>query len=166
MAGYMNKVMLLGNLGADPELRTFQNGGRALTFNIATGESWTDRNSGERREKTTWTRVVIFADGLTDVAEKYLRKGSKVMIEGKLENREWTDAQDIKRYTTEVTLRPFHGELVLLGDAPTGERGERGAGTRRAPADRREPATANAGAGSSSTPWANGADDQDSDIPF
>ncbi len=161
MGKYVNKVMLLGNLGADPELRTFQNGGRALTFNIATGESWTDRTSGERREKTTWTRVVIFADGLIDVGEKYLRKGSKVMIEGKLENREWTDAQDIKRYTTEVTLRPFYGELVLLGDAQTGERG---AGTRRAPVDRREPA--NAGAGSSGRTWANGADDQDSDIPF
>ena len=163
MAGYVNKVMLLGNLGADPEMRTFQNGGRALTFNIATGESWTDRNSGERREKTTWTRVVIFADGLIDVAKKYLRKGSKVMIEGKLENREWTDAQDIKRYTTEVTLRPFRGELVLLGDAPTGERS---AGTHRAPANRREPAAANAGAGGGSPPWASGRDDQDSDIPF
>lgn len=123
MARYINKVQLLGNLGADPEVRNFQNGGRVLTFSLATSDTWKDRNSGERKERTTWHRVSIFAEGLIDVAEKYLRKGSKVLIEGKLENREWTDGDGVKRYSTEVALRPFSSDLVLLGDAPGG-RGE------------------------------------------
>ena len=123
MAKFINKVQLLGNLGADPEVRSFQNGGRVLTFSLATSESWKDRDSGERRERTTWHRVSIFADGLIDVAEKYLKKGSKVLVEGKLENREWTDGEGVKRYSTEVALRPFGSDLVLLGDAPS-SRGE------------------------------------------
>lgn len=166
MAGYVNKVTLLGNLGADPEVRSFQNGGRVLTLSIATSESWNDRNSGERRERTTWHRVSIYVDGLVEIAERYLRKGSKVMVEGKLENREWTDGEGIKRYSTEVALRPFHSELILLGDPPGGDRGERGYGTRRAPADRREPAVAGAGAGGGSSSWASGRDDRDDEPPF
>ena len=130
MAKYINKVQLLGNLGADPEVRHFQNGGRVLSFNLATSESWKDRDSGERKERTTWHRISIFADGLIDVAEKYLKKGSKVLVEGKLENREWTDGEGVKRYSTEVALRPFSSDLVLLGDVPAGRgdsapRGER-----------------------------------------
>ena len=135
MARFVNKVTLLGNLGADPEVRNFQNGGRVLTFSLATSESWKDRNNGERKERTTWHRVSIFADGLIDVAEKYLKKGSKVLIEGKLENREWTDSEGVKRYSTEVALRPFNGDLVMLGDAPGRTEG----------APRREPETASAG---------------------
>ena len=138
MAKFINKVQLLGNLGADPEVRNFQNGGRVLTFSLATSESWKDRDSGERRERTTWHRVSIFADGLIDVAERYLKKGSKVLVEGKLENREWTDNEGMKRYSTEVALRPFGGDLVLLGDAPS----SRGEGT-----PWRERQAAGAGAG-------------------
>ena len=123
MAKFVNKVQLLGNLGADPEVRNFQNGGRVLTFSLATSDTWKDRDSGERKERTTWHRVSIFADGLIDVAEKYLKKGSKVLIEGKLENREWTDGEGVKRYSTEVALRPFSSDLVLLGDTPA-SRGE------------------------------------------
>ena len=120
MAKFINKVQLLGNLGADPEVRNFQNGGRVLTFSLATSDTWKDRDSGERKERTTWHRVSIFAEGLIDVAEKYLKKGSKVLVEGKLENREWTDGEGVKRYSTEVALRPFSSDLVLLGYAPAG----------------------------------------------
>ena len=154
MAGYVNKVTLLGNLGGDPEVRSFQNGGRVLTFSLATGESWTDRNSGERRERTTWHRVCVHVDGLVDVAEKYLRKGSKVYVEGKLENREWTGEDGAKRYSTEVALRSFQSELVLLG-----EPGGRGDGSR--PASRREAAPAGS-AGGYAPPQGGG----DDDIPF
>ena len=139
MAGYVNKVTLLGNLGGDPEVRSFQNGGRVLSFSLATSESWKDI-LGERKERTTWHRVCIVVDGLIDVAERYLRKGSKVYVEGKLENREWTDPEGVKRYATEVALRPFQSELVLLGDP-----GGRGENTRAA--QRREPAPAGASDG-------------------
>lgn len=154
MAGYVNKVTLLGNLGADPEVRSFQNGGRVLTFSLATGESWTDRNSGERRERTTWHRVCVHVERLVDVAEKYLRKGSKVYVEGKLENCEWTGEDGTKRYSTEIALRPFHSELVLLG-----EPGGRGDGSR--PASRREAAPAGSADG-----YSQRQDDRDDDIPF
>ena len=155
MARFVNKVTLLGNVGGDPEVRSFQNGGRVLTFNLATGESWKDGN-GERKERTTWHRVSIFVDGLIDVAEQYVRKGSKLYIEGKLENREWTDQAGIKRYSTEVALRPFRSELVLLGDP-----GSRNEGAPSAP--RRERAPAGAGAGDGYLP---GRGDLDAEIPF
>ena len=154
MARYINKVQLLGNLGADPEVRNFQNGGRVLTFSLATSESWKDRDSGERRERTTWHRVSIFADGLIDVAEKYLKKGSKVLVEGKLENREWTDGDGVKRYSTEVALRPFSSDLVLLGDAP----GIRGEGV-----PRRERQAAGAGGRGYDLPQGS---DLDNEVPF
>lgn len=153
MARYVNKVTLLGNVGADPEVRSFQNGGRVLTFSLATAESWKD-GSGERKERTTWHRVSVFVDQLVDLAEQYVRKGSKLYVEGKLENREWTDQAGVKRYSTEVALRPFHGELVLLGDP-----GSRSDDARSAP--RREPA--GAGAGGGYLPSRGGLDD---DIPF
>ncbi|MFB2531056.1 single-stranded DNA-binding protein [Paracoccus sp. p4-l81] len=114
MAGSVNKVILVGNLGRDPEVRTFQNGGKVCNLRIATSESWKDRNSGERRERTEWHSVAIFSEPLARIAEQYLRKGSKVYIEGQLETRKWQDQSGQDRYTTEVVLRPFTGNLTLL----------------------------------------------------
>ncbi|HJS33838.1 MAG TPA: single-stranded DNA-binding protein [Alphaproteobacteria bacterium] len=114
MAGSVNKVIIIGNLGRDPEIRTFQNGGRVANLSVATSESWRDRSSGERKEKTEWHRVVIFNEKLVEVVEKYLRKGAKVYLEGQLETRKWTDQSGAEKYTTEVVLRPFRGELTML----------------------------------------------------
>jgi len=114
MAGSVNKVILIGNLGADPEVRTFQNGGKVCNLRIATSENWKDRNTGERREKTEWHSVAIFSEPLARVAEQYLRKGSKVYIEGQLETRKWQDQNGQDRYSTEVVLRPYRGELTML----------------------------------------------------
>jgi single-strand DNA-binding protein len=114
MSGSLNKVTLIGNLGKDPEIRSFQNGGRAAHFSLATTESWKDKQNGERKEKTEWHQIAIMSDGLVTVAEKYLKKGSKVYIEGKLETRKWADKDNQERYTTEVVLRPYSGELIML----------------------------------------------------
>ena len=114
MAGSVNKVILVGNLGRDPEIRTTQDGTRFANLSLATSESWRDRNSGERRERTEWHRVVIFNEKLAEVAEKYLRKGSKVYIEGQLQTRKWTDQSGIEKYSTEVVLQRFRGELTML----------------------------------------------------
>ncbi|HMQ40903.1 MAG TPA: single-stranded DNA-binding protein [Paracoccus sp. (in: a-proteobacteria)] len=114
MAGSVNKVILIGNLGADPEVRTFQNGGKVVNLRIATSEQWKDRNSGERQERTQWHSVAIFSEPLGRIAEQYLRKGSKVYLEGQLETRKWQDQSGQDRYTTEVVLRPYRGELTLL----------------------------------------------------
>ena len=114
MAGSVNKVILVGNLGRDPEVRTFQNGGKVCNLRIATSENWKDRNTGERRERTEWHSVAIFSEPLAKIAEQYLRKGSKVYIEGQLETRKWQDQSGQDRYTTEIVLRPFRGELTLL----------------------------------------------------
>jgi single-strand DNA-binding protein len=110
----INKVTLIGNLGKDPEIRSFQNGGRAANFSVATSESWKDKDTGERQERTEWHRVSILSDGLVSVAEKYLKKGSRVYLEGKLETRKWTDRDGVERYSTDVVLRPYSGELILL----------------------------------------------------
>lgn len=122
MAGSVNKVILVGNLGRDPEVRHAQSGNKIVQLSLATSESWKDKNSGERRERTEWHRVVIFNDRLAEVAEKYLRKGSKVYLEGQLATRKWTDNAGTERYTTEVVLQNFRGELVMLdrrsGDGP------------------------------------------------
>ena len=123
MAGSVNKVILVGNLGADPEVRTFQNGGKVCNLRIATSENWKDRNTGERREKTEWHTVAIFSEPLVRVAEQYLRKGSKVYIEGQLETRKWQDQSGQDRYSTEVVLRPYRSELTMLDG-----RGEGGGG--------------------------------------
>jgi single-strand DNA-binding protein len=123
MAGSVNKVILVGNLGRDPEVRTFQNGGKVCNLRIATSERWRDRASGENREKTEWHSVAIFSEPLAKIAEQYLRKGSKVYIEGQLETRKWQDQSGQERYTTEVVLRPYKGELTLLDG-----RGEGGGG--------------------------------------
>ncbi|SIS75140.1 single-stranded DNA-binding protein [Phaeovulum vinaykumarii] len=114
MAGSVNKVILVGNLGRDPEVRSFSNGGKVCNLRIATSESWRDRNSGERKERTEWHSVAIFSEPLAKIAEQYLRKGSKVYIEGQLETRKWQDQSGQDRYSTEVVLRPYRGELTLL----------------------------------------------------
>jgi len=114
MAGSVNKVILVGNLGNDPDVRTMQNGGKVVNLSIATSESWKDKNTGERQERTEWHRVVIFNEPLGRVAENYLRKGSKVYIEGQLETRKWQDQSGQDRYTTEVVLRPYRSELTML----------------------------------------------------
>ena len=122
MAGSVNKVILVGNLGRDPESRSFQNGGKVVNLRIATSESWKDRSSGERREKTEWHSVAIFNEPLANTAERYLRKGSKVYLEGQLQTRKWTDNEGKERYSTEVVLQGFNAVLVLL-DRREGESG-------------------------------------------
>ena len=114
MAGAVNKVILLGNLGRDPEVRNFPNGGKVANFSIATSETWKDRNTGERRERTEWHNISITNEALVRVAEQYLKKGSKVYVEGQLETRKWQDQAGNDRYTTEVVLRPYRGELTML----------------------------------------------------
>lgn len=114
MAGSVNKVILVGNLGRDPEVRSFPNGGKVCNLRIATSESWRDRNTGERKERTEWHSVAIFNENLAKIAEQYLKKGSKVYIEGQLETRKWQDQSGADRYSTEVVLRQFRGELTLL----------------------------------------------------
>src|SRR6056297_1456715 len=123
MAGSVNKVILIGNLGRDPEVRTFQNGGKVCNLRIATSENWKDRNTGERRERTEWHSVAIFSEGLVRVAEQYLRKGSKVYLEGKLQTRKWQDQSGQDRYSTEVVLQGYDGTLTMLDG-----RGEGGGG--------------------------------------
>lgn len=119
MAGSVNKVIILGNLGRDPEVRTFQNGGKVCNLRIATSETWKDKHSGERKERSEWHSVAIFNDGLVRVAEQYLRKGSKVYLEGKLQTRKWQDQSGQDRYSTEVVLQGFDATLVML-DGPQG----------------------------------------------
>jgi single-strand DNA-binding protein len=114
MAGSVNKVILIGNLGRDPEIRSTQDGTKVANLSIATSENWRDKNSGERREKTEWHRVVIFNERLVDVAERFLKKGSKVYLEGQLQTRKWTDQSGAEKYTTEVVLQRFRGELTML----------------------------------------------------
>jgi single-strand DNA-binding protein len=114
MAGSVNKVILVGNLGADPEVRNLPSGGKVVNLSVATSENWRDRNTGERKERTEWHRVVIFSEGLTRVAEQYLRKGSKVYIEGQLQTRKWQDQSGADRYSTEVVLQNFNSNLTML----------------------------------------------------
>jgi single-strand DNA-binding protein len=114
MSGSLNKATLIGNLGKDPDIRSFQNGGRVAHLSIATSESWKDKASGEKKERTEWHRVSIMSDGLVTLAEKHLKKGAKVYIEGRLETRKWTDKDGQERSTTEIVLRPYSGELLML----------------------------------------------------
>ncbi|MBN8849887.1 MULTISPECIES: single-stranded DNA-binding protein [unclassified Sphingomonas] len=130
MAGSVNKVILVGNLGRDPESRTFQNGGKVVNLRIATSESWKDRNTGERKERTEWHSVAIFNEGLANVAERFLRKGSKVYIEGQLQTRKWQDQQGQDRYSTEIVLQGFNSVLTMLDGAPGGGGGMAGGGGR------------------------------------
>ena len=115
MSGSVNKVILVGNLGRDPEVRTMQNGNKVCNLSLATTEKWKDKNSGEMQEKTEWHRVVVFDDKLCDVCEKYLNKGSQVYLEGSLQTRKWTDQSGVEKYSTEVVLQKFRGKLVMLG---------------------------------------------------
>jgi single-strand DNA-binding protein len=114
MAGSVNKVILIGNLGRDPEIRNLQDGSRVANLSLATSENWRDKASGERRERTEWHRVVIFNDRLVDVVERFLKKGSKIYVEGQLQTRKWTDQSGAEKYTTEVVLQRFRGELTML----------------------------------------------------
>jgi single-strand DNA-binding protein len=156
MAGSINKVILVGNLGRDPEIRTMQNGGRVCNLAVATSEQWRDKSSGERRERTEWHRVVIFNEHFLDVAEKYLRKGSKVYIEGQLQTRKWQDQSGQDRYSTEIVLQRFRGELQMLDRA--GEGGGGGGGG--------DYGGASGGGDMGGPPAGGGGDDLDDDIPF
>jgi single-strand DNA-binding protein len=128
VAGSVNKVILIGNLGKDPEVRSMQNGGKVCNLSIATSETWKDKMSGERKERTEWHRVVIFNDNLIGIAERYLKKGSKVYLEGQIETRKWSDQSGVEKYSTEVVLRQFRGELTLL-DSREGGGGGYGGGS-------------------------------------
>jgi len=156
MAGSVNKVILVGNLGRDPEVRSTQDGTKVANLSLATSENWKDKNSGERREKTEWHRVAIFNERLVDVAEKYLKKGSKVYIEGQLQTRKWTDQSGQERYTTEVVLQRFRGELTMLdGRGGGGEGVGDGGGMSEPPAQ-----------GGGGRAGGGGGGDLDDDIPF
>ncbi len=167
MAGSVNKVILVGNLGRDPETRRLNSGEPVVNLRIATSESWKDKASGERKEKTEWHNVVIFNENLARVAEQYLRKGSKVYVEGQLQTRKWTDQSGQEKYTTEIVLQRYRGELTILdgrgggeiGDDTGGSRGEFG---RSSPMEKR-PAMAGAGGGGGARSFSN---DLDDDIPF
>jgi len=128
MAGSVNKVILIGNLGADPEVRSFPSGGRVCNLRLATSETWKDRESGERRERTEWHRVTIYSDPLIRVAEQFLHKGSKIYVEGQLETRKWQDQSGQDRYSTEVVLRPYRSELTMLDSRGEGGGGGSGGG--------------------------------------
>ena len=128
MAGSVNKVIIVGNLGRDPEVRNFPNGGKVVNLRIATSETWRDKASGEKKERTEWHSVAIFNEPLGKIAEQYLRKGSTVYIEGQLETRKWQDQSGADRYTTEVVVRPYRGELTLLGGRDGGSGGGGGGG--------------------------------------
>ena len=128
MAGSVNKVILIGNVGKDPEIRTFGNGGKVANFSIATSESWKDRNSGERKEKTDWHNIAVFNDGLVGVIERYVKKGSKLYIEGKLQTRKWQDRDGNDKYTTEVVLQGYGGTLTMLDSRDNQGGGRSGGG--------------------------------------
>ncbi|HLK23070.1 MAG TPA: single-stranded DNA-binding protein [Caulobacteraceae bacterium] len=139
MAGSVNKVILIGNLGADPEIRTLNSGDRVANLRLATSETWRDRQTGERREKTEWHRVVVFNDNIVKVAENYLKKGSKIYVEGTLQTRKWTDNAGVEKFSTEVVLQKFRGELTMLDGRGDVEREEGGAysGSYQQPSGRR-----------------------------
>jgi len=176
MAGSVNKVILVGNLGRDPESRSFQNGGKVVELRIATSETWKDRQTGERREKTEWHTVKIFSEGLANVAERYLRKGSKVYLEGQLQTRKWQDQSGADRYSTEIVLQGFNAQMVLL-DAAGGQGGGRGMPAAddwggggdefSGQSSSRGGGTYNGGAGAGSRAGGGGfPDDLDDDVPF
>ena len=172
MAGSLNKVMLIGNLGADPEIRSFQNGGKVANLRIATSETWKDRATGERKEKTEWHTVAIFSEGLVGVVERYLKKGSKVFVEGKLQTRKWQDQNGQDRYSTEVVIQGLGGTLTML-DGAAGGSGSGGGGGRSGGGNGGGSGGGSGGGwnqGGSSGGSAGGAgggyDDLDDDIPF
>ena len=172
MAGSVNKVILVGNLGRDPEVRSFQNGGKVVNLRIATSETWRDKATGERKERTEWHSVAIFNENIAKIAEQYLRKGSKVYVEGQLETRKWQDQSGADRYSTEVVLRPYTGSLTLLDGR---EGGGGGGGDERGgyPEDRGygdERGGSGGGSGGGNAPRSGGGGggrtDLDDEIPF
>jgi single-strand DNA-binding protein len=177
MAGSVNKVILVGNLGRDPEIRNTQDGGKIVNLALATSETWNDRQSGERKEKTEWHRVVIFNDRVADVAEKYLKKGAKIYVEGSLQTRKWTDQAGQERYSTEVVIGRFNGQLTMLDGRSGGESGGYAGGMAEppmggaAPARERAPtaprqAPARGAAGGAPSWDAPRGGDLDDEIPF
>lgn len=172
MAGSLNKVMLIGNLGADPEVKSFQNGGRIANLRIATSENWKDKQTGERKERTEWHTVVLQSDGLVGVAERYLRKGSKVYIEGQLRTRKWQDQSGNDRYTTEVSVGGIGGVMTMLDGAPggggAGGGGQRGGGSSGygGGSDSGSWGQGGGGGGGGATGGGSNYDDLDDDIPF
>jgi len=155
MAGSVNKVILVGNLGRDPEVRKTQSGDAIVHLNLATSESWKDKNTGERREKTEWHRVVIFNDNLGKIAQQYLRKGSKVYIEGQLQTRKWQDQSGVEKYTTEIVLQRYRGELTMLDSRSEGGGGGGGGG-----------GFGDSGGGGGDFGGGGGGGDLDDEIPF
>lgn len=176
MAGSVNKCILVGNLGKDPEARSFQNGGKVVNFTLATSETWNDRGSGERKERTEWHNIVIRNEKLGEIAEKYLRKGAKVYIEGSIQSRKYQDQSGQEKYITEVVVGPFRGELTMLsgrGEESGMESGGGGGGYSRdrntSSAPRSAPARSGGGGGGGGNPsWdsGRGAGDLDDEIPF
>jgi len=169
MAGSVNKVILVGNVGKDPEVRTSQDGTKIVNFSLATSETWNDRASGERKERTEWHRVVVFNDRIGEVVEKYVRKGSKLYVEGALQTRKWTDQAGVEKYTTEIVIGRFRGELTMLDGARSGDGASEGGGYQRerAPAARATAAPRSGGAASGPSwdaPKSGG--DLDDEIPF
>lgn len=164
MAGSVNKVILIGNLGRDPEVRSTQDGMKIVQLSIATSESWKDKMSGERKDKTEWHRVVIFNERLAEVAEKFLKKGSKVYVEGQLQTRKWTDKDGLEKYTTEVVLSRFRGELTMLDGREGGGMGGGGYGGESSGGGYGS-GGGGGGTGRAKAP-AGGPDDMDDEIPF
>lgn len=164
MAGSVNKVILVGNLGRDPEVKSMQDGRSMVNMSVATSENWRDRNSGERKERTEWHRVVIFNEKLAEVAQKYIRKGSKIYVEGQLSTRKWTDQSGQERYTTEVVIPRFGGQLTMLDGRSGGE-----GGGSMGPDDDfggAPPSSGGSAAGGGGRPAARGKAELDDDIPF
>ncbi len=170
MAGSVNKVILVGNLGADPEVRTLPSGNKVVNLSVATSESWRDKNSGERKERTEWHRVVIFSEGLAKVAEQYLHKGSKVYIEGQLQTRKWQDQSGADKYSTEVVLQGFNSNLTMLDGRGEGGGDNAGYGDRSSGGFSGPPAARNEAGGGGRRPSANApafeSGGMDDDIPF
>jgi single-strand DNA-binding protein len=168
MAGSMNRVTLIGHLGKDPESRSTQAGTSIVSFSIATSESWTDRASGERKERTEWHRIVCFNEKLGEIAEKYTKKGSYVLLEGSLQSRKWTDQSGVEKYVTEIVLNQYNSKLLLLDKRSDESANNHGGGSASEP--RRERATAGAGAGgraAGNAQWEpRGGGDLDDEIPF
>jgi single-strand DNA-binding protein len=171
MAGSVNKVIIVGNLGADPEVKSFQNGGRICNLRIATSEDWKDRTTGEKKERTEWHQVVLSTDGLVGVAERYLKKGAKVYVEGQLQTRKWQDASGNDRYTTEIRVGGFDGKLVMLD----GARGGSGGGGNDGWSGGSSGGGAPSGGGQGGSNWQGGSsgfgggdfdNDLDDDVPF
>jgi single-strand DNA-binding protein len=162
MAGSVNKVILIGNLGADPEIKRTQDGRPIANLRIATSDTWRDKNTGERKEKTEWHRVVIFSEGLCKIAEQYLKKGAKVYIEGQLQTRKWTDQSGVEKYSTEVVLQNFNSTLTMLDTRSGGGGGAESSDDfgAQSPAPARKPAMAGAAAGGGRR------GDMDDEIPF